>query len=907
MFLFHLRESHVLRSLLMLVVLGLFSLTSAAIAADPAARQNRLLTVVADASGAVPMVKLTAEKALGYRYTIYDSADPVRVVVDMPGMDISALAPQQMVGSELLKEIKVSSFALTSGTLGRVELLLSRTAEYNVEVADSEMRIVFTGKESVDQKSQAATPISSVPVAATPVSETETAVTSVPVAPVAQQNVGPAKYLMGINILPGSALLQTDGTVGKLKHFTLKSPNRLVIDLYGVKPSFKERSFTPGEGFDKVRIGIYPDKIRLVFDAGKKKLPSNWVESFANVVQVSWGKKKDTPPMPVMAGESVPSEAVTGSAPLSPQRSDGKVVVENVEFKVDGGKSLVLVTLSAAGEITTPVVDGDLIRFDVKNAEVSRGLRRVIDTMSFPSAVRQVTPYLVREGKRQDVRFAVQVKGVVPFELKSEGTMATLLIDNQGFTEVTPEAKETRELPLPENADPLTQLSATDELPRGEVLSVPPVSASAAASPVVTSATAGKLGTKSYNGQKITLVFDSADIRNILQLIAEVSDMNIIASDDVKGNITLRLVDVPWDQALDLILDIKGLGMLEEGNVIRIMPAKDMRALKLERLKDQAAMEDVEPTVTKIFSVQYAPVADIAAKIQAHLGKSGDSGQNSVTSDNRTRQVIVSARPSKLLEIEENILAKLDMPERQVMIEARIVEASDTFSRDLGVKWGVSYDSPSNNAGSGKISAVDASGGGGFVLSPGITTGAGLATGITFGRLGVDTTVLDLRISALETSGSGRVVSTPRVTTLNGAEASITQGTEIPYQSSDDTGNLKTEFKNAELSLKVTPVINPGNSLILDIDAKNDSIGSYVNTGSGSAPAIDRKSAKTRVLVQDGETTVIGGIFIETSDTGIAGVPLLKDIPLLGHLFKSTSVSKRKSELLIFITPRILE
>jgi type IV pilus assembly protein PilQ len=240
-----------------------------------------------------------------------------------------------------------------------------------------------------------------------------------------------------------------------------------------------------------------------------------------------------------------------------------------------------------------------------------------------------------------------------------------------------------------------------------------------------------------------------------------------------------------------------------------------------------------------------------------------------------------------------------------VLIEARIVEASSTFARDLGVNWGISYnDTPGDDSGN---NASIGMGGSYLIDAPSAgSVASGLASGLTFGQVGVDKMVLDLRLAALESAGQGRIISTPRVTTLNGEEAEISQGTEIPYQTTSDEGT-KTEFKDAELSLKVTPEINPDGSVILEIEAKNDSRGATVSTGLGEAPAIDTKMAKTKVLVKDGETTVIGGIFIQDKSESDAGVPWLMNIPILGHLFKSHSISEERRELLVFITPRILD
>jgi type IV pilus assembly protein PilQ len=280
------------------------------------------------------------------------------------------------------------------------------------------------------------------------------------------------------------------------------------------------------------------------------------------------------------------------------------------------------------------------------------------------------------------------------------------------------------------------------------------------------------------------------------------------------------------------------------------------------------------------------------------------SPRGKITEDNRNKQLIITDVPSVIQEA-RRLVAILDTPERQVIIEARIVEASSTFGRDLGVKWGISRIDPG-----GDPSRLNVGLGGSFLIAPptvgNVLGGAGMGAGITFGQVGIDSTVLDLRISALESSGHGKVISTPRVATLNGGQATISQGTKIPYQSSGSDGLPKTEFVDANLQLTVTPVINPDNSIILDINATNSSLGSTVSTGGGSAPAIDTKEAKTKLLVRDGETTVIGGVFVETDNYSTAGVPLLMRIPILGHLFKSTNVSTTRSELLIFITPRIV-
>jgi type IV pilus assembly protein PilQ len=580
----------------------------------------------------------------------------------------------------------------------------------------------------------------------------------------------------------------------------------------------------------------------------------------------------------------------------------GKVVVQNLDFSTENGKSVFTIELSGNTSYSKPTESDHIIRFGVDNASITRSQRRVIDASAFPSAVKLITPYTVQEKGVQQVRFAVELKGSAAYSLQRNGDNLQLVVEDGAFAEAPVPAVEQQGVlvlnPPPVEERTISRALVPDEegtLGEPTSFSAPDEGGTEAhrAEPVIVPAPTQAEG--AYVGQKISLVFDDADIRKILQLIADVSNQNIIASDDVTGTITLRLIDVPWDQALALILEIKGLGMLSEGNVVRILPVEKIRAMDEAKLTAARTKEKLEDLFTEVIEVSYTGLDNVVGPAKELLTERGK-----ITADNRNKQVIITDVASVIVEIRK-LVKILDTPERQVLIEARIVEASSTFGRDLGVNWRINND---NNPGDLPSNAADVSGGGGFLITPSIAS-AGLAGGITFGQIGIDSTVLDLRISALETSGNGKVISRPRVTTLNGEEASISQGTQIPYQSVSDKGTT-TEFKNAELSLTVTPVINPDGSIILEIEATNSSIGSTVATGAGSAPAIDTKEAKTKLLVMDGETTVIGGIFVESENLGEAGIPYLRKIPILGRLFRSNNHSSTRSELLIFITPRIV-
>jgi type IV pilus assembly protein PilQ len=866
---------------------------------EPAKFKNQLLSISVDKDGALPTVHLKTREPVGYRYTVYDSFNPVRVVIDFPDMDVSAVTSPIKVDRAPLQEIRVSSFDLSAGKLGRVELLLTAETSYNVFLSADDFRVSFAQGAGPAAPAAAAKAVEA--AGAKPVAKPEPPVESAP--PVATQPEAPqpsapaaaspppsaappapassARAIVAVEVGSGRISLNADGNVERFEHFALKSPARLVVDIFGVKPSFKERTFKASGGFTQVRVGTYPDKTRFVLDSAAGALPRYSVGKEGSAVVVSWGAaagstaapKANQAPAPAPKANPAPTRAAHGAP----------VTVTAVDFKVDNGKSILMVDLSAPGAVVAPKAEGNVVRFGIKNALISRALRRTVDASAFPSAVRLITPYTVRADGAQDVRFAVELKGTAPFSLTSEGNRLLFVVENGPFAEPTPAPVQKVEIPAPIPAPAAAERGAPGGLPFAEAPGEP--------APVAEEVMAQE---PKYVGQKISLVFDDADIRKILQLIAEVSELNIIASDEVKGTISLRLIDVPWDQALDLIMDIKGLGMIREGNVARILPKAQLRAAEEAQLTAARNKERLEDLVTETINVSYTNLANVSAPSKELLTERGK-----ITEDTRNKKLIIKDIPSVVAEVRK-MVAILDMPERQVMIEARIVQAQSNFVRNLGISWNLTYGADSS--GPWDPSKGGISGGGNFLIDPAIGN-AGLGTSLTFGRLGIDSTVLDLRLAALETSGAGKTVSTPRVATLNGQAASIKQGTKIPYQSSGADGLPKTEFAEANLELVVTPEINPDNSIILDIKATN----STPTTVEGAdAPAINTREATTKLLVRDGDTTVIGGIFVEDENNSETGIPLLRRIPLLGHLFKSTTKSTNRSELLVFITPRIV-
>ncbi|HXX86110.1 MAG TPA: type IV pilus secretin PilQ [Casimicrobiaceae bacterium] len=458
-----------------------------------------------------------------------------------------------------------------------------------------------------------------------------------------------------------------------------------------------------------------------------------------------------------------------------------------------------------------------------------------------------------------------------------------------------------------------------------------------------------------YKGEKLSLNFQNVEVRAVLQVIADFTGLNIITSDTVTGSLTLRLKDIPWDQALDIIMQTKGLDMRKNGNVVLIAPREELAVKEKQQLEAQQQIAELEPLVTETFQLNYMRVQDFANMLASNrqqqfglgAGQTATTGgQGSILSkrgvaigDPRTNQLIVSDTPSRLEEVRK-LLRQLDTPVRQVTIESRIVIADDKFSRSLGVRFGVQTGFTLQNRYAGGI-------GGTLSTQPVVTTSGNtvtrdtrtatpyeIASGIASPgysdspQLNVNLPVpnpagqialtlinlgsgnlINLELSALEADSRGKVVSSPRVVTQDNGKASIEQGTEIPYVTPGTANNPATvQFKKAVLRLDVTPQITPDNRVTMIVEIRKDSVGQLVNLGNGfTVPAIDTKNVTTQITVNNGDTAVIGGIFEETVNSDVTKVPFLGDLPILGYLFKTTDKSIEKTELLIFLTPRVVK
>ena len=691
----------------------------------------------------------------------------------------------------------------------------------------------------------------------------------------------------------GIDLVISGGTVETFTAYPLTKPDRFVIDLPGVRGGLGAGAITLGAfGIESARLVEVEGKSRLVFEGKDGRVRQT------KVIRTDRGLRLQpappgAAPAPARTAAEPPQEAVSHAA-----HDPSVAAVQSLDFAVVETGSRITMTVGGKCAATKPHKDADGVWFFVKKCSIPRNLRRIVDTSAFPSAVQSVHAYQVTVKGVPETRVLVKLNQPATWSLNQEGGTITLDI----FHEKQEQKADRLASPALISGAQAEPSPAAQPQPQPEslaqVVTLPspaPPPSDATVKRIQDAASAPPGAKKVYTGRKVTLEFVDADIRKIFQLIAEVSNLNILLGDDVTGTITIKLINVPWDQALDVILDSRGLGMRADGNIVLIKPKSKFKSADEEALEAKKSREKMLDLYTRVFDVNFAQASDVVAQFRS-LG-SGRS-DSSITLDERTNKVIVTDIEAAVTRM-KRFLDSIDVPERQVLIEARIVEATTNFTQDLGIAWGIHYRDPS--ASFLGINTLH-SGFGGVVTPPNVTGtyGPGMATGISFGTL-ASTVNVDLRLSAAVITEKVKIISTPKVVTLNNKPAKITQGQMIPYQNTTANTGAVTQFVEAALSLEVTPHITPDGSVMMKIKASNNSA-----TAIGNPPAINKKEATTELLVKNGETTVIGGIYQDSDTDGDNGVPYLKDIPLFGWLFKSNSTKKSKTELLIFITPRVV-
>jgi type IV pilus assembly protein PilQ len=660
------------------------------------------------------------------------------------------------------------------------------------------------------------------------------------------------------------ARLTFDGPAPEVKGYTIEKPARIALDLVDVGNMLKQKKFPLA--YDNVSSAVVldgRDRTRLVLNLIKLASYQTRQEGNVLIVEVGSGGSQDY----LKAQYNKPLAAPAVSSVNS---------ITDIDFRRgENGEGLLVIQFANANANVNVFVEGSKIKVDFDGVSLPQNLQRRFDVVDFATPVKSIDARMGDKGTN--------------LALEASGDYDYLVY--QTDTEYVVSVK------------PLTKRELEDR--RREF---------------------------AFVGEKLSLNFQDIEVRSVLQLIADFTELNLVASDTVKGSITLRLQDVPWDQALELVLKTKGLGKRQVGNVLMVAPAAEIAERERQEIEAQRQVEELAPLQSEFIRVRYADAAELFKLFRPSRNRNGEADDNSTGSilsprgkvivDERTNSLLITETAERLDEF-RRLIALIDVPVRQVQIEARIVRASSNFDRSLGVKWGGAYvkadgdkfysangDTASDQATQNNYLSSLASGSSTYTAVPGLVTDLGVSGAAGSFALGFisSNVLLNLELSALESKGRGEIISQPRIVTGDKESAVIKSGTEIPYPESSANGETTIAFKEAVLKLDVTPIITPDDRIIMDLTINQDTIGSLViATGlGGQVPTIDTTELKTRVLVSNGETVVLGGVYDQLDITSETKVPFLGDIPFIGRLFKSTTVSREKQETLIFITPRIL-
>jgi type IV pilus assembly protein PilQ len=627
--------------------------------------------------------------------------------------------------------------------------------------------------------------------------------------------------------------------------FTIDNPARIALDFPGTKNMLGQRN-------QEIGIGM-AQSLTSVEAQGRTRVVVNLTEMVPYEAHAEGNQV-------ILTLQGGGMQQSVASAAVAAAKGGPMPEITNVDFRRgEGGEGRIIVTLSDASIPVDMQQEAGRVVVDFYRSRLPEELARRLDVLDFATPVKTIDTY----ARGENVHMVITPMGNYDHLAYQTGNVFTI---------------EVRSITAEE----------ADEAKKDEF---------------------------GFSGERLSLNFQDIEVRSVLQLIADFTSINVVVSDTVSGSLTLRLKNVPWDQALDIILKTKGLGKRQNGNVMLVAPSEEIAAREKLELEAQAQIQELEPLYSEFVQINYAKASDIAGLlISEQTTLLSDRGKATV--DERTNTLLVQDTAKKLIDIRK-LVARLDIPVRQVLIESRIVIANDDFAKDLGVKFGLSrntsFPNNSNRAIIGgkqdgdtvvdTITGFEAPSGSGI---EGLITDLGVANptgslGLAIGRLGDK--LLQLELNAMEMEGRGEVISSPRVLTSNQKAAYIESGTEIPYQEATSSGATNVQFKKAVLSLNVTPQITPDDRIIMDLVVNKDSVGQIF----ANVPSIDTKEVATQVLVNNGETLVLGGIYERETLDEVDRVPFFGELPMIDWLFKTTRKSDDKSELLIFVTPKIVK
>jgi type IV pilus assembly protein PilQ len=886
-------------------------------------------------------------------YTAFLGEEPERLIIDLPDVLFDGVETPIPVNDGVVTDIVLGAFgdAASASSVARVSIGLSGTSEYELIPDGDRLVIALTsgGAAAAEPLLEPDPAESAAASSATPghqhpgASLDEDSMVESDVEPIASaEETAVASRILEFSASGDTVEIRADGPIDNVDSFVLEGPDRIVIDFWGAKSGVWPASRAIDSGsVAKVRVGEHSDKVRVVLDL--RAPPETHVVAPTETgvrVEIEPGTAMVESQEAVAEDDMVPAAPADDSFDTAPEEAASEAAteevvepdhtaaedaeaaspddaslteVQSVHFESMPEVDRVVLTLSAAATATLAQPDATTVVVDLPGVMIDTDHERRVDTREFGGSVEVFSAFRSPEVPGENVRVVLRHHGRSAPSLDWDGPQLRIEVPRSP----TPAAVEPSPAPptfesTPAGAHqpiaPLPADGSAEAVPTG----IPPAELDPYGGPAEPASIdvleeGGFSNEKAYRGRRISLDFKDADIGNILRLIAEVSDLNVIAGEEVAGSVTIRMVEVPWDQALDIVLLTKGLGFMRIGNILRIAPIGVLQREEEARLKERRAKEKLEDLVVKLQPVNYANVGEVAELVKRLLSPRG-----TVNVDGRTSTLIIKDIPTVIQEATALVKA-IDTATPQVLIEAKIVEASLDFSRSLGARWAVGFNPLGSRGGAQDLHLADGSNGvvpgfgGGlqqsnFVVANPVAAAVGT---LTLGLLGLDDHLqLDLQLQAAETNSKGKVISSPRVVTLDNREAVIQQGVAIAF-TAEDGDSINTSFVDAVLELRVKPHITADKSIIMDIKVSRNA--PQLSDASGAVVGIAKNETKTEALVRDGQTMVLGGIYTVDKGRGRSKMPFLADIPVIGVAFRNSTQQDVRRELLVFVTPRIVQ
>ncbi len=934
------------------------------------AAETKTISAV-EVQGESGMTRIVLRGAKDAIYTAFMREDPPRLILELPDVAFEGVNTPISVKNGLVEDVTLGAFgdAKSGHGMARVSIALAQASDYEVKPAGDEIVVEVRPSGAAAATNEAApsqpgppevVETEPAPATAAPASEPATA-EAAPAAPAAEAAPAAktgAPKLQSIAASGSSVELEASGPIDNVDSFKLANPDRVVVDLFGTKSGIKtaKQSFADGV-VSQARIGEHPDKVRVVLDL-RAPTGKPTVIPTAKGVRIELGAVEGaTAAAPADAANAVPAasdpaaEPMAAEAPMDAPASEpaadsapaaepnGDPAVQSVHFESLPDHDRVVITLGRKVKASQFSPDPATLIVMLKDATIDAATERRVDTKEFGGPIEMFSVFNTPDVPSPEVRVVLKRNVPEAATLTWEGAQLKIEMARQGGAAMAPSdatsgdaaaaggAPEAATGDAPTSAD--AGMSDDAEAPFADAGPSDPASAQPS-SPIPTEAPAGPAPLKtasggqvaydpfldgpadpasidllaeggfdeekSYQGRRVSLDFKDADIANILRLIAEVSDLNVIAGQEVTGKVTIRLVDVPWDQALDVILLTKGLGFVRIGNILRIAPVETLKMESEARLQDRRSREKLEDLVVKLQPVNFAKASDLGKLVKRLL-----SARGSVNVDDRTNTLIIKDIPSVIHEATALVKA-VDTQTPQVLIESKIVEASLNFSRGLGAVWGIGYARDTGDVVPPLVPGATASSN--FISGSSLNQ-IGNPTGLLSGILSLaDKVELDMQIQAGEENRQGKVISSPRVVTLDNKQATIKQGVAIKF-TEVTSDKINTSFVDAVLELKVTPHITANRSIIMKLAVSKNS--PNLSTATGDIVGINKNETKTEAILRDGETMVLGGIYVVDNGHSSTKVPFMADIPGIGALFRNKEIKDERRELLVFVTPRIVQ